>query len=114
LNGLNTARTYNSKTKKMIAKTAEFVVKQGKIDAVKQAIDQFVRSVHVSEPGTAAYISLQDDENEFRFLHVMVFESEGAEKKHEGAVYTQKFVEVLYPNCKKEPVFKRFRYMGGL
>jgi quinol monooxygenase YgiN len=70
--------------------------------------------VHVSEPGTHVYISLQDEENEFRFLHFMVFESEGAEQKHQGAIYTQKFVEFLYPNCKKDPVFKRFKYIGGL
>ncbi|MBS0000237.1 MAG: antibiotic biosynthesis monooxygenase [Cyclobacteriaceae bacterium] len=100
--------------KNMIARTAEFVVKNGKLNVVKDAIDQFVRTVHVSEPGTPIYISLQDEENEFKFLHFMVFESEGAEQKHHGAVYTQKFVEILYPNCKKEPVHKKFKYVGGL
>jgi len=98
----------------MVAKTAEFIVKKGKLDKVKEAIDQYVRIVHVSEPGTRMYLSLQDEENELRFLHIMVFESEGAEKKHQRAVYTEKFTEILYPNCKSEPIFKNFNYFGGL
>ena len=98
----------------MIAKTAEFIVKNGKLNVVKEAINQFVRTVHVSEPGTPVYISLQDEKDEFKFLHFMVFESEGAEQKHLAAIYTQKFMELLNPNCKKEPVYTRFRYFGGL
>jgi quinol monooxygenase YgiN len=98
----------------MVAKTAEFIVKKGKLAKIKNAIDQFVRTVHVSEPGTRIYLSLQDEENEFRFLHIMIFESEGAEKKHQGAEYTKKFTKALYPNCKSEPVFKKFNYHGGL
>ena len=98
----------------MIAMTAEFVAKQGKLEAVKEAIENFVRTVHVSEPGTPIYISLQDEENELKFIHFMVFESEGAEKKHRGAVYTEKFVDFLNPNCSRKPIFKKFKYLGGL
>lgn len=98
----------------MIARTAEFVVKKGKLNKVKEAIDQFVRTVHVSEPGTRMYVSFQDEENEFRFLHVMIFESEGAEKKHQSAAYTEKFVNILNPNCKREPTLRKFNFIGGL
>lgn len=98
----------------MIARTAEFVVKKGKLKEVKEAIDHFVRTVHVSEPGTRIYVSFQDEKNEFKFLHVMIFESEGAEKKHQSAVYTEKFVSILIPNCKSEPTFKKYNFIGGL
>jgi len=98
----------------MIARTAEFVVKKGKLKKVKEAIDQFVRTVHVSEPGTRMYVSFQDEENEFRFLHVMIFESDGAEKKHQSAVYTENFIKILNTNCKGEPVIKKYNFMGGL
>lgn len=98
----------------MIARTAEFVVKKGKLNKVKEAIDQFVRTVHVSEPGTRMYVSFQDEENEFRFLHVMIFESEGAEKKHQSAAYTEKFVNILNPNCKHMPTLRKFNFIGGL
>jgi quinol monooxygenase YgiN len=98
----------------MIARTAEFVVKKGKLDKVKEAIDQFVRTVHVSEPGTRLLVSFQDEENEFKFLHIMIFESEGAEKLHKTAAYTEKFLKILLPNCKSEPRIKKFNYIGGL
>jgi quinol monooxygenase YgiN len=98
----------------MIARTAEFVVKKGKLNKVKEAIDQFVRAVHVSEPGTRMYVSLQDEENELKFLHVMIFESEGAEKKHQSAGYTEKFVKSLDPNCKRAPTFRKYNFIGGL
>ncbi len=98
----------------MIAKTSEFVVKKDKIEIVKEAINKFVRIVHVSEPGTKIYVSLQEEANEFKFLHLMIFESEGAEEKHQKAGYTKEFVDILYPNCKSEPVFKNYTYIAGL
>jgi len=98
----------------MIARTAEFVVKKGKLNKVKEAIDQFVRTVHVSEPGTRMYLSFQDEENEFKFLHVMIFESEGAEKKHQAATYTEKFLRILDPNCKSGLTFRKYNFIGGL
>lgn len=98
----------------MIAKTAEYVVKKGKLDKVKEAIATFVRTVHVSEPGTKIYVSVQDKENESRFLHFMIFESEGAEQKHKNAGYTKEFSEILFPNCKSEPVYHEYIYIGGM
>jgi len=98
----------------MIARTVEFIVKKNKLGKVKDAIDHFVRTVHVSEPGTRIYVSLQEKENINKFLHVMIFESDGAAQKHQGAGYTQKFIEILYPNCQSEPVFRDYKYLGGL
>ena len=81
---------------------------------MKEAIDQFVRTVHVSEPGTRMYVSVQEEENEFKFLHIMIFVSEGAEKKHQNAGYTEKFVKILNPNCQSEPIFKKYNFIAGL
>lgn len=98
----------------MIARTSEFVVKKNKMEVVKEAIRRYFHTVHVSEPGTRMFISLQDEENDFKLCNMMVFESEGAARKHFDAQYTQDFNEFLKPNCKTGPTTKNYRYIAGL
>ncbi|MGD9328900.1 MAG: antibiotic biosynthesis monooxygenase [Cyclobacteriaceae bacterium] len=98
----------------MITKTAKFEALEGKRKTVVEAIEVFTRAVHVSEPGCRLYVSLQDNSNPDIFLHVMAFENEGAELKHQQAGYTQEFVQIVNKNCKKDPVFKTYEYVGGL
>ena len=98
----------------MITKTAEFEALKGKRKKVVEAIEVFTRAVHVSEPGSRLYLSLQDKDNPDKFLHVMAFENEGAELMHQQAGYTQEFMKIINLNCKKDPVFKKYEYVGGL
>ncbi len=98
----------------MITKTVEFEALKGKRKKVVEAIEIFTRAVHVSEPGSRLYVSLQDKNNPDKFINVMAFENEGAELKHNIAGYTEEFVQVLEKICKNKPVFKEFNYLGGL
>ena len=98
----------------MITKTAEFEALKGKRTKVVEAIEIFTRAVHVSEPGSRLYVSLQDKNNPDKFLHVMAFENEGAELKHKLSGYTQDFVKILEKICKNKPIFKEYNYLGGL
>ena len=98
----------------MITKTVEFEALKGKRKKVFKAIEVFARAVHVSEPGSRLYVSLQDKINPDKFLHVMAFENEGAELMHRKAGYTKEFVQIINQNCKKRPVFKAYEYVGGL
>jgi quinol monooxygenase YgiN len=98
----------------MITKTVEFEALKGRREKVIEAIEVFTRAVHVSEPGSRLYVSLQDKENPDKFLHVMAFENEGAQLLHQNAGYTKEFVQIITKNCKKDPVFKTYKYVGGL
>jgi quinol monooxygenase YgiN len=98
----------------MITKIVEFEVKPNKRKKVIEAIEHFTRAVHVSEPGSRLYVSLQDKKNINKFIHIMAFENEGAEMKHKTAGYTQDFVEKINKTCEKEPIYLDYTYIGGL
>ena len=98
----------------MNAKTVEFEVPKGKREKMIEAIEIFTRAVHVSEPGSRFYVSLQDKKNLNKFTHIMAFENEGAELKHKTAGYTEEFFQILDNICKNKPVIKEFNYLGGL
>jgi quinol monooxygenase YgiN len=89
----------------MILKKAEYSVKPGKVDEVKQAIMQFVFHIKEDEPAVMFYeafhVSGSND-----FIHFMSFMDESAEKAHQNAGHTKAFVDKLHPLCTKKPVFK--------
>jgi len=98
----------------MITKIIEFEILAGKRKEIIEAIEIFTRAVHVSEPGSRLYVSLQDNTNLNKFIHIMAFENEGAEMKHKAAGYTEEFFRILENICKKKAVYKAYRYLGGL
>ena len=106
--------TKPTKDQTMIARTAEFEIKPGKKPVVIEAIEKFTRTVHVSEPGSRLYVSFQDKKDQNKFIHIMVFENEGAELKHKTAGYTQEFVDIVNKVCVKKIIFKEFNFVGGL
>ncbi len=79
-----------------IYKTAQFLVRAGSIDRCTEAIRQFVAEMQQTEPGTRLYLSMQDQVNPHRFLHVFVFEDERAEAIHRDAPATKRFTELLH------------------
>jgi len=80
-----------------IYKTANFLVRAGSLDRCSEAVRQFVAEMQQTEPGTQLYMSMQDQLNPHRFLHVFVFEDERAETVHREAPATKRFTELLYP-----------------
>ena len=80
-----------------IYKTANFLVRAGSLERCTEAVREFVAEMKRTEPGTQLYISMQDQLNPHRFLHVFVFEDEQAEAFHRDAPATKRFTETLYP-----------------
>ncbi|MEX0685787.1 MAG: antibiotic biosynthesis monooxygenase [Balneolales bacterium] len=87
----------------MIRLIAQYRIKEGSLDKVQAAIQKFVTSVEREEPETRYEAYQLTDSNEF--LHIMAFPNESAQEKHQNALYTIEFVEILYPNCIEEPKF---------
>lgn len=98
----------------MIIKTIQFEVKEKKRKEVVDAMEQLTRTVHVSEPGSRLYLSIQDSQDPNKFIHIMAFENAGAEMKHRSAGYTREFMTLLEDVCRKEPAYTDFTYIGGL
>ena len=88
----------------MIHILVNYKVKKDKVNIVKKAIKEFIDTVKKNEPGTHYYGAYQLDDK-VSFLHFMTFEDEKAKRIHETSSYVKKFVEVLYTNCTKKPVF---------
>ena len=88
-----------------IYKTAQFLVRAGSIDRCTEAVRQFVAEMQRTEPGTTLYLSMQDQVNPHRFLHVFVFADERAEAAHRDALATKRFTELLFPELIGEVKF---------
>lgn len=88
-----------------IYKTASYLVRAGSIDRCTDAVRQFVAEMQSSEPGTTLYLSMQDQVNPHRFLHVFVFADERAETVHREAAATKRFTELLQPELIGEVKF---------
>lgn len=83
-------------------------VKKDKVELIRKAVTEFVEKVKMYEAGgTVAYDAFQEDE--VSFVHFMTFKNDQAQKAHEIADHTNKFVDILYPNCEKEPVFTELK-----
>ena len=87
----------------MIRKIAQYRVKSGAVEDVREAIQKFVDAVAQHEPDTIYGALVADDGT--TFIHCMAFPTQEAEEHHRTAAYTKRFVEELYPNCEEEPVF---------
>jgi hypothetical protein len=72
-------------------------VKKAEVTALEQAIIEFVAAVTHNEPHTVCIAHQAGDG--VSFIHFMAFPDQDAEKNHQTAAYTMKFVEVLYPRC---------------
>jgi quinol monooxygenase YgiN len=81
-----------------IAKTAVFSVRPESLARCEEVIREFVDGVTVEEPGTRVYVSLRQQRDPTRFVHVMVFDDEAAESAHRGAERNRRFTAALYPH----------------
>jgi hypothetical protein len=88
----------------MIQKIVEYQVKESELDKCLVAIRDFVAAIKSNEPDTF-YEAYQADDK-VSFIHIMRFPDRNAEEAHKNAVYTLKFVDILYPSCEVTPVFR--------
>lgn len=87
----------------MIRQLAQYRVKPDAVEPVKRAVTEFVDAIRTNEPNTIYGAFIAADGRSF--FHAMAFPDERAEKAHQSAAHTKKFVELLYPNCEDEPQF---------
>ena len=84
---------------------ARFTVRDDAVDEVHAAIRAFVEHTR-TEPGTLRYESISFDATPNRFLHLMEFADEDAERAHASSDAVRRFTEVLYPLCTEGPEFE--------
>ncbi len=89
----------------MITKIVTYRVRPEALPLVLDTIRRFVVAIQEHEPATR-YDAFQYKENPTEFVHTMSFPDPEAERAHQMAAYTAKFVEVLYPNCEVLPRFQ--------
>lgn len=92
--------------------TARFSVKPESLDWCRSAIEEFVTYVRDHEPGTKLSLSLQEVKQPTRFLHVMIFEDEGAENIHTASQEVDRFTGLLYPETVDGVIFEWFSPVG--
>ena len=78
-------------------------VKKGSVEDVKRAIEGFVFEVRRQDWGTLSYDVFQEDAQ--TFVHLMSFRDEKSGRLHQEADHTNRFVDILYPSCEKEPIY---------
>jgi quinol monooxygenase YgiN len=91
----------------IIRRTARFTVKEEAIGHVLEAIASFLTHT-ATEPGTLTYESLRSTDEPTRFLHLMTFADEDAERVHASSAACERFTSALYPACTDGPVFERW------
>lgn len=87
----------------MIRKLANYRIDPESLEEVERAIEDFVSAIGREEPETVykAYRITGD----VSFVHLMAFPNREAERAHQVAPYTKRFVDILYPYCEEQPTF---------
>ncbi len=95
----------------MVHRLAQYRVRPGKVEEVKQIVAAFVAAIAAHEPKTIYHAYQAEDH--ISFLHVMSFPDEAAEEAHSAASYTERFAAELYPVCEAGPSFTHLSLVHG-
>jgi len=87
-----------------IQQIAEYQVRPEAVDAVKAAIEEFVRYVADHEPGTTMYAAWQQADDPTRFSHLFIFADEAAHQAHGRSDAVARFESVYRPVLVGGPV----------
>jgi quinol monooxygenase YgiN len=87
-----------------IFQTAHYVIRPEGVDAVKEAIIEFVGYVAANEPGSHLYTSWQQADDPTRFVHLFIFDDEAAQQVHGQSAAVRKFESVYRPHLAEGPV----------
>lgn len=82
----------------MIYATAQYTVPSSAAEACKDAARNLVQHIKENEPETLHYTVLVNSENgRCRFLHVAIFEGQGAAEAHKDSPEFRSFLNLVYP-----------------
>ena len=87
-----------------IFQIAEYQVKPSAVAKIREAIQQFVHSVEINEPGTLLYSAWEQCDQPERFTHFFVFENAAAREKHHTSKARKTFEAVCAPELSGEGV----------
>jgi quinol monooxygenase YgiN len=87
-----------------IYQTAHYQVHPVAVPAVVAAIEDFVRYVTESEPGTLMYTAWQERNDPSRFVHLFTFRDEAAHQAHGSSDAVREFESVYQPALVGGPV----------
>jgi quinol monooxygenase YgiN len=87
-----------------IDQTAAYQVREGAVEVVEAAIEEFVRYVSAQEPGTKLYASWQRKDDPTRFVHLFIFDDETAREAHSTSAAVKRFEAAYSPELVGGPV----------
>ncbi|MDW7980999.1 MAG: antibiotic biosynthesis monooxygenase [Verrucomicrobiales bacterium] len=85
----------------------KYTVRPEKVGAVKAAIREFGAEIAKREPKTLLLAFRADDGQSF--YHLMRFENEAAQRRHNQSKHNAQFVKKVYPNCTGKPQVAELR-----
>ena len=84
------------------------------MDKVTAAIEEFVRYVRDSEPGTRFYAAWQQESDPTRFVNLFIFNDEHAHAVHGQSAAVRRFESVYSPELVAGPVvFTDYRQVAA-
>lgn len=87
----------------MIRILVRYTVKSETLESVQNEIVEFMKAIRENEPETVYEVYNTDDE--YTFVHLIVFTSHKAREFHKSAHYTERFTDFIYARCEDEPEF---------
>jgi quinol monooxygenase YgiN len=97
-----------------IFQTGAYRVKPAAVGKVKQAIEEFVRYVNASEPGTQMYLSWQQKDDPTCFIHLFIFADAAAQTRHGQSEAVKRFESVYSPELVGgDVVFTDYEMIAG-
>lgn len=89
-------------------------MKPAAVGKVKQAIEEFVRYVRASEPGTQMYLAWQHKDDQTRFIHLFIFADEEAQRRHGQSEAVKRFKAAYSPELVGgDVVFTNYEMIAG-
>jgi quinol monooxygenase YgiN len=87
-----------------IYQTARYQVRPEAVDAVTEAIVEFVDYVAKEEPGSRMYAAWQQKDDPTKFVHLFEFADEAARAAHKDSAAVRRFESIYRPELVGGPV----------
>jgi quinol monooxygenase YgiN len=97
-----------------IYQTGAYRAKPEAVTKVKAAIDEFVRYLRASEPGTQMYLAWQEKDDPTRFMHLFIFADAAAHERHGQSEAVRRFEAAYSPELDGgDVIFTDYEMISG-